>query len=233
MRAPRALPALALASMLAVIAASAFIRLSSQPGPAVDIVRAAHRVSASLAGLLVLLLAAHALWRRVRVGAALAAFALTLFLAALGRAAGSAPPPPAALGNLAGGLALAALLAWLLGRARPALAAGARERRLALAALGAAALQCAFGAWMTLFVARADSAPFALAHAATGIATGALAAWLGVRLGRPLLALLAGLALAAGTATALLELPPAAALAHPFAVALLLCALAELEGRLA
>ena len=54
-----------------------------------------------------------------------------------------------------------------------------------------------------------------------------------MRLARPLLALLTGLALAAGAASALLELPPAAALAHPFAVALLLCALAELEGRLA
>jgi len=231
MRAAKVLAAAALALMLAVVAASAFIRLSTQPGPAVDIARGMHRVTASLAGLAVLLLAGHALRRRVRVGAALAALAITVFLAALGPAAGSAPPPPAALGNLLGGLALAALLAWLLGRARAPLAAGARERRLALAALGAAALQCAFGAWMTLFVARGDSAPYALAHAATGIATGALAAWLGVRLGRPLLALLAGLALAA--ATALLELAPAAALAHPFAVALLLCALAELEGRLA
>ena len=233
MRAPRAIATAALGLMLAVVAASAFIRLSAHPGTAVDIARGVHRVSASLAGLAVLLLAAFAFWRRERVGAALGALALTVFLAVLGRSAGSAPPPPAALGNLLGGLALAALLAWLLGRTRAPLASAAGNRRLAAGALGLAVLQCIFGALTATYFAREPSAALTLAHAATGIAVGGFAAWLAMRLRRPLLALLAGIVLGAGAASALLELPPAAALAHPFAVALLLCALAELEGRLA
>ena len=57
MRASRVLAALALASTLAVVAASAFIRLAAQPGPAVDLARAIHRLSASLAAIFVLALA--------------------------------------------------------------------------------------------------------------------------------------------------------------------------------
>ena len=106
-----------------------------------------------------------------------------MLLAVLGIVAGRAPPPAAALGNLLGGLALAALLAWLLGRARTPLAAGARARRLAALALAAAALLCAFIGWSAIYAAHAGSAPLELAR--------------------------------------------------EFAAALLLCALAQLQGRLA
>ncbi len=240
LRASAALAAAGWALMLAVVAASAYIRMSAAPGADVDLARGVHRASASLAGLVVLLLAAHALWRRVLVPGALAALALTAFLALLGRATGSAPPPPAALGNLLAGVALAALLAWLFGRARAPWRAAAPERRLAHAALAAAALQVAFGAWIATFLAaeRPSLAPWV--HAATGIAVAALVAWLGMRLSRAGLArpgmaviALAALALAAGIVAALLDLPTLAALAHPLATVLLLSALAQAVARIA
>ncbi len=164
MRAARILAALALALVLAVLAASAYIRLSPAPGPALDAARMIHRVSATLAGIFVLLLAGVALARRSGVFAALGALALVAFLAVLGSAAGRSPPPAAALGNLLGGLALAALLAWLLGRARAPRELGARTRRVAVLALAAAALLCAFIGWSAIYAAHAGPAPLELAR---------------------------------------------------------------------
>jgi heme A synthase len=226
--------------MLAVVAASAYIRMRAAPGADVDFARGAHRASASLAGLAVLLLAAHALWRRTLVPEALAALALIVFLALLGRATGAAPPPPAALGNLLAGAALTALLAWHYGRARAPWPAAAPARRLARAALAVAALQAAFGAWIATFLPADQPSLVPWVHAATGIAVAALAAWLGVRmsragLARPGMALIAlgALALAAGSASLLLEMPTLAALAHPLATVLLLSALAQAVARIA
>jgi len=235
-----ALAAAGWALMLAVVAASAYIRMSAAPGADVDFARGAHRASASLAGLAVLLVAAHALWRRTLVPAALAALALTVFLALLGRATGAAPPPPAALGNLLAGVALTALLAWIFGRARAPWPAAARARRLARAALAAAALQAAFGAWLAIFLAPDEPSLVPWVHAGTGIVVAGLAAWLGVRLsqaglvrqGLALIAL-AALALAAGSASLLLDMPTFASLAHPLATVVLLSALAQPAARIA
>ena len=239
-RTSAALAAAAWALMLVVVAASAYIRMSPAPGADVDLARGVHRASASLAGLAVLLLAGYALWRRVLVPGALAALALTVFLALLGRAAGSAPPPPAAIGNLLGGVALAALLAWIYGRALAPWRAAALERRAALAALAAAVLQVAFGAWMAIFLPVDQPSLVPWVHAATGVASAALAAWLGLRLSRTALArqglaliALAALALVAGTASLLVELPTLASLAHPLATVVLLSALAQVVARIA
>jgi len=235
-----ALAAAGWALMLAVLAASAYIRMSPAPGADVELVRGVHRASASLAGLAVLLLAGWALWRRHLVPGALAALALIVFLAALGRATGSAPPPYAALGNLAGGVALAALLAWTFGRSQAPWQAAGPQRRLALGVLAAAAAQTAFGGWLATCVPVEPPSIVPWVHAATGVAAAALAAWLGVRLARAGLArtgvaliVLAALALAAGVASLLLELPVLALLAHPLATALLLSALAQLAARIA
>jgi len=239
-RAGAVIAAAAWALMLAVVAASAYIRMSPAPGADVELARGVHRASASLAGLAVLLLASYALWRRALVPGALAALALTVFLALLGRAAGSAPPPPAAIGNLAGGVALAAALAWSFGRAVAPWPFAAHERPLALGALAAAVLQIAFGAWMATFLPADQPSLAPWVHAATGIAAAALAAWLGLRLARAELArqgsaliVLAALALATGTASLLLELPTLASLAHPMATVLLLSALAQVVARIA
>lgn len=164
MRAPKVLAALALAATLAVVAASAFIRLADQPGPAVELARAIHRLSASLVAIFVLVLAGVALVERRGVTGALGALALVVFLAVLGPAAGRNPPAAAALANLLGGVALAALLAWLLGRARAPLAAGVRARRAAALALAAAALACAFVGWTAIYAAHAGPALLELAR---------------------------------------------------------------------
>ena len=183
MRASKVLAALALAATLGVVAASAFIRLSGQPGPALDSARTIHRLSASLVAIFVLVLAGVALAHRRSVFGALGALALVVFLAVLGAAAGRAPPPAAALANLLGGLALAALLAWLLGRARAPLAASLRTRAMARIGLAAAVLLCAIGGWLEVYLGHPEPVPLALAR--------------------------------------------------ELAAALLLCALAELQGRLA
>jgi cytochrome c oxidase assembly protein subunit 15 len=102
--------------------------------------RSLHRVAASSTGALVLAIAVLA-WRRraaapLRIAATLALL-VTLFLAAIGR---QATPLDATVvaGNVSGGMALAALLAWLAVRAR----AGEAERtsRQAWIALTAALL---------------------------------------------------------------------------------------------
>ena len=69
-----------------------------------------------------------------------------LALSALGAATGTEPPRWAAAGNLLGGLLLAAMLAWLLGRERRA---GGEPLLHAAAALLVA--QAALGAWCSIF----------------------------------------------------------------------------------
>jgi len=118
-RAFAAAAAVALALMFAVVAASAYIRLSlaADASALLPVARGVHRAAATLTALAVLVLAVLA-WRspglRARAGiAAGAALLLTLALSALGVATGTTPPAPAQFANLYGGLLLLALLAWL------------------------------------------------------------------------------------------------------------------------
>jgi hypothetical protein len=210
--------------VLVVILVSVAIRLDAKP---LFALRALHRTAASLEVLAMLALAWLA-WRR-----ALLVISLTAFLSVLGILAGQRPPPPAALGNLLGGLALAAAFAWALGRAparRPR-----RWGRLGHAAAALVAAQCALGAWLAIFAR--DLEPWALgAHTALGFALAAGALWLALRLerGARRFALL-GAALAApaaGIASAQFYQPLGASLAHAAAAALLVAAAAYAHARL-
>ncbi|HEX9183595.1 MAG TPA: hypothetical protein VF876_10080, partial [Burkholderiales bacterium] len=98
--------------VLIVIVFSVAIRIGEDSAGAglMRALRGVHRVSASAEVLAAIALAWLA-WRR-----SLAVAALTIFLSVLGILAGQKPPPLAALGNLLGGLALAAAFAWVLGR---------------------------------------------------------------------------------------------------------------------
>ena len=168
--------------MLAVVAASAYIRASG--GIDVQIARGVHRATASSVALLVFALMALA-WGQPRLRvAASAAFVLMLALSAVGWITGTTPPPVAAFFNQSGGFLLTALLAWIYGRtvyglAAAPLAAGP-DRKLALAALGLASLQAAFGGTLAIFAPQASVAVL-IAHAAAGLAVAAAVAALGWR----------------------------------------------------
>jgi hypothetical protein len=151
---------------------------------------------------------------------------LMLALSALGAATGTTPPPAAAAGNLLGGLALAALLACMLGRDGRR---GGEPLAHAVAAL--AALQAGLGAWNTIF--EGDTWTVVLVtHATFGLATAGLLAWLALRLRAWGLLALALAAPLAGLVSALLDAPPAAALTHAVAAALLVTAAAHVHARL-
>jgi hypothetical protein len=209
-----------------VLLASVALRLASEElGGALAAVRVVHRAAASLEVVAALALVWLA-WRRTLVVAA-----LTVFLSVLGIAAGREPPPLAALGNLLGGLALAAVFAWLLGRARGRAAQPAS--RIADAAAALIAVQCALGAWVSIF-ARDTGSWVLVAHAELGLVLAAGCAWLALRLApvAQRYALL-GLALAVPVAglSALLGQSLAASLAHAAAVALLVAAAAYAHAR--
>jgi hypothetical protein len=215
--------------VLVVIVFSVAIRIGEESASAglMRALRAVHRVSASAEVLAAIALAWLA-WRR-----SLLVAALTIFLSVLGILAGQKPPPLAALGNLLGGLALAAAFAWVLGRAR----GRALQDRDGLAHAAAAlfAVQCALGAWLSLFAEELWSLAL-LAHAMLGVALAAGAAWLALRLARaPQRFALLAVALAApaaGAASALFGQPLAASLAHAAAAALLVAAAAFAHSRL-
>ena len=163
--------------MLAVVAASAYIRASD--GLEVQFARGAHRATASSVALLVFALLALAWGQpRLRVAASMA-FVLMLALSAVGWITGTTPPAAAALFNQTGGLALTALLAWLFGRAAMPPAA-APDRRLASAALGLAGLQAAIGGALAIYAPQA-SVGILILHAAAGLAAAAAVAALGWR----------------------------------------------------
>lgn len=211
--------------VLVVIVLSVAIRLGAEP---VSALRGLHRTAASLEVLAMLALAWLA-WRR-----AVLVIALTVFLSVLGIAAGQNPPPLAALGNLLGGLALAAAFAWALGRAQPR--ASGRWGRLGHAVAALVAAQCVLGAWLALFAKPLES--WALgAHTALGFALAAGALWLALRLERGARrCALFGIALAApaaGIASAQFYQPLGASLAHAAAAALLVAAAAYAHARLA
>lgn len=231
--------ALALVLTLVVIGASAYIRFVEAGGAApLVLARGLHRVCASLAAIAVVASAVLA-WRaddaRLR-RIALLALVLTFALSAIGIAWGMTPPPAARAGNLLGGLALVAALAALLGRTASVVRGLRAARALPLAA-GLALSQALLGAWLA---AHPEAGPDAalLAHVLLGLTTAAfsLIAALGLlavnRRQGMVLAAAAAFAVLAGASSALFELPPAAALVHPVAVALLVAALACGTARL-
>jgi hypothetical protein len=216
--------------VLVVIVFSVAIRLGEKEWAAglMRLLRGVHRVSASAEVLAAIALAWLA-WRR-----SLLVAALTIFLSVLGILAGQKPPPFAALGNLLGGLALAAAFAWVLGRAHGRVP---QDRdRIARAAAALLALQCALGAWISLFAEELWTWALA-AHALLGVALAAGAAWLALRLRhasqRFALLALALAAPAAGAASALFGQPLGASLAHAAAAALVVAAAAYAHARLA
>lgn len=174
---------LGLAFVLVVVLVSAAIRLNSaelSPTPVLGetglkILRGIHRSAASLEVLVALWLAWIA-WRRggtmwQAIGVVLA---LTVFLSVLGIVAGRTPSSLQALGNVLGGLALAAAFAWVLG-------AGYRDGpRFMLGALlvlvSLLALQSVIGARLSIF-GRVDLPALPL-HALLGLLVAALLAWL-------------------------------------------------------
>lgn len=222
--------ALALALVLAVVLASAAIRLGSASGflSPEDVLlkglRAVHRASAS-AEVLVALWLGWMAWqaRRERAdlarGAALA-LVLTVFLSLLGIAAGRDPSPPAALGNVLGGLLLAATFSWMLAAVRrgasqpfhPALIPG-------LAVM--LALQCVVGARVSVLSLKAPSVQI---HALLGVALAALLVWLAVSSKTRLLVVLAVLAPLAGFTVLQYEHSSLAAFVHAAAAAALVVA---------
>jgi hypothetical protein len=210
--------------VLVVIVLSVAIRLGAEP---VSALRGLHRTAASLEVLAMLALAWLA-WRR-----ALLVIGLTVFLSVLGILAGQRPPPPAALGNLLGGLALAAAFAWTLGRAQPR--ASERWGRLGHAVAALVAAQCVLGAWLAIFAKPLESWVLG-AHTALGFALAAGAVWLALRPGPASRRLaLFGVALAApaaGIASAQFYQPLGASLAHGAAAALFAVAAAYAHARL-
>ena len=230
-----ALASVCLWLVLLVVVVSVAIRLGQAATPPLAAgellaLRAVHRTAASLEVLAMLWLAGLA-WRArferpvFARGAALAG-ALTLALSVLGIAAGQNPQPAAALGNLLGGLALAAVFARLIGDLRPcATTAPALAVRLGGALL---VVQCLLGAGLSLYGPALASQAMLPAHAMIGLALAASALWL-ARRGKPPVARAAGFALAlavpvAGFTALHYEFSPSAAFAHAAAAALLLIA---------
>jgi heme A synthase len=202
--------------------ASAAIRLSSQDlGSYLPAVRGIHRVSASLATLLILAASVLA-WRGGRRPLAAALVLVTAALSLLGAATGIAPPRWAQAGNLLGGLLLAFLLSVLLaGKAPPRGAAWL-----------AVVLQACLGAWIAIYAADLWT-PVTLLHVFLGAGLAAAAAWFAARNGALVLLLLAIAAPASGAAAALFGLPLGAMIVHSASVALLVCAAAWAHARLA
>ena len=221
----RRLTAASLALVLAVVVASAAIRLFNQDlGALLPVVRGVHRVSASAAALSILA-AGWLAWRGGRRPLAAAVVLLMIGLSVLGAATGTAPPPAAQAGNLLGGLALAALLAWLL---------EAKERLSGRDLLWIALIctQAVLGAWLAIFAEELWSLPL-IAHATLGLALAAAFALLALQARLFIQILLAVAVPVTGIAAALLGQPLAASFAHAAAVALLIAAAAWSHARFA
>lgn len=222
--------------MVTIVASSAFIRLSAGVPEvsvaAIEAARIAHRVCASLAGLLVLLMAGivftGSTGQRADSVLSAAAVAVTLVLAWIGRYSGPEAPAGVLVFNLVGGLALSTLV-WAI-VARQSAAKPGMPSALALAALAAVTLQCVTGA-MTI----TQFATLGPVHHACGAVALALCLFLGARLRQQPQARPAGYAIlalalfqaAAGTAALPLSLPLPLVLAHNIGAALLLAALAH------
>jgi len=223
----RRLAAAGLALVLVVVLAAASLRLAGSDA----LVRAAHRVAASLEVIVAAWLAWLA-WRARRVEPALGlALALTVALSVLGIAAGRNPSELQAMGNLLGGLALAAAFAWLAGHAR-------KERALtpvlASFLLALLFMQAVLGSRLSIH-ARYEM-PALPAHAMLGLVLAVLLGWFARRRrggqGRLVFALAIGTLLAGFTALHY-EYSATAALVHAGAAALLIAATAAALSRAA
>ena len=222
--------ALALGLVLAVVIAAAGIRL----GTATGALRVVHRTAASLEVIVALWLGWMA-WRTrgdrpALLRAAMIALGLTALLSVVGIAVGQNPPPAGAGANLLGGLALAAVFAWLLGR----LDRNAGGLGLALTALVVVllAIQLAIGARLAIVERYAAALPV---HALLAVALAGFLGWVGlVRVrgaaGKALF-VLALAAPVAGFTSLHYEYSPVVALVHAAAAALLLAATAYALGR--
>lgn len=231
-----------LALVLAVVLLSAAIRLGQAATPPLSdailvLLRGLHRAAASLEVLVAMWLSWFAWCVRTERpalarGIGLLA-AITVALSVLGILAGRNPPPAAAMGNLLGGLALAAVFAWLLG----ALSSAADDRAVSRTTWLWAALlaaQCLLGARLAVYPGAASSAALP-AHALLGVLLAAGGAWLSLRIGH-LPRRRAGFALAllvpaAGFTALHFEHSPSAAFAHAAAAAALVAAAAHARLR--
>jgi hypothetical protein len=242
------LAAATLAFVLAVIGASAYIRLGGAQVPAasidsIDAARTVRKSAGAVAalGVVGLAIAASAVRAtRPALGAvAGGALAMTVMLSLVGVATGVEPPRAAAFANQFGGAALAGLLGWLSGRAAARLDAPAADRALGTAALVFCVLQAAFGGAIATLL-RDPPAVLLIVHAATGMATACCVAGLvlgpGLRDAHWLAALLALCAVSVpliGVVSTLVG--PAAPLqvAHTLGGATLLACAAHAAGRFA
>jgi hypothetical protein len=237
-----------LAFVVAVIAASAHVRLGSDPTRAAsaasieaarDVRKGAGAIAA--AGVMALAVAAPVVGAtRAALGvAAVSALAMTVVLSLVGLATGIGPPPWAAYTNQFGGALLAGVLGWLLGRASGPLGPVAQSRRLARAALFFGVLQAAFGGALATLL-RDPPVLILVLHAATGLAAMcfalAFAAALGQISGRSEGTLIAACAAGVpliGLACTLAPSSTALQVAHSLGGAILLACMSYALGRLA
>lgn len=213
---------LGLVLMLAVIVAAAGIRLETGiPG-----LRIVHRIAASLEVLVVLWLGWMA-WRRPAVQLAIA---LTVLLSVVGIIGGQSPPPAISTINLLGGLALAAVFAWMLGRSASGKSGSDPDSRAwgLTPILLLLAIQLGLGAWLTIVERFGMVLPI---HGLLAVALTAALVW--VARARAVLLVLALAAPLAGFTALHYEYSAAAALVHAAAVALLVAASAYAFGRAA
>jgi hypothetical protein len=230
--------------LLTVVVAAAGIRLGTASGA----LRVVHRAAASLEVIVVLWLgwmAWHARASRpVVFRAALLAIGLTALLSVIGIATGQNPPAAWAAANLLGGLALAAVFAWLLGRlsggkmgtdpifrcsAQPAGKWGLSPFFLIGVLL---AIQLFLGARLAIVERFAAALPV---HGLLAMLLAALLGWVGLArvrgaAGKALFALALAVPVA-GFTTLQYEHSAGAALAHAAAAALLLAVAAYALGR--
>ena len=237
-----------LAFVLAVIAASAHVRLGSDPARAasaasIDAARDVRKGAGAVAAIGVMALAVAApvvgATRAALGAAALAALAMTVVLSLVGLATGIGPPPWAAYTNQLGGVLLAGVLGWLFGRASARLEPAAQSRQLAGIALLFCVLQAAFGGALATLL-RDSPVLLLVLHAATGLAVMCFALALAVALGRtgggPEGTLIAACAVGVpliGLACTLAASSTALQLVHSLGGAMLLAGVTYALGRLA
>jgi len=228
--------------VLTIVASSAYIRLSAgvpdTPAAAIEAARIAHRISASVAGLLVFAVAVLVFTRDrsrgIDLALAAAAVAVTLVLAWVGRYSGPDASAAVLLANLTGGLVLSSLL-WAVAARQSALRDNTSLRAsatLSLATLLVVIAQCVTGAATVT-----EFAKLGLIHHASGMGAFGLCVWLGARLARSPATQRGGyviLALGAfqaglGIAALALSLPLVLVLAHNVGAALLLAALVQVN----
>jgi len=115
--------------------------------------RLTHRYVASILGFFIVALAAIAIRQRKQLPTSLAiplsALAITVFLAILGYYTPTRTNPLITMGNLLGGMALLAVLWWMMQRnaESPAESADPALRRLVLLGIGLVCLQISLGGW--------------------------------------------------------------------------------------